>query len=513
MKNRDVAEMLERAATILAMRGENRYRVRAYKKAARAVAGADVHVESLARDNRLQSLQGVGPGIAVKIQEIIKTGRLSLLERMETGTLPVVDEDRVILLASALTLSTELLPDLSALPGVTDCALTGEMRRSRETVPGLAVVLAAADLPLARQSLQDYRQLHRQQWDGNFCQAFHSFGIPVSLYLVAAADFALTYWVSTGSPEHVAQVAALIREKTGHDLLYQQADREMAEFSHEEDIYRLADLPLISPQLREGTGEVEAAQDGSLPVLVAAKDYKGDLHTHSDWSDGTAGVEAMVRAAVELGYEYIAVTDHSRSLKIARGLTLERLAEQRNYIAELQRKYPSIRIFSGIEADILDDGSVDAPDDVLAGLDVVVASVHSGFRQSREKLTGRICRAMQNPYVQIIGHATGRLLGKRDPYDVDVDELIRSAAATGTILEINSSPDRLDINGEYARKAREAGVRIAVNTDAHSQLELANVQLGLATARRGWLSRDDVVNTRSATEIIDVLQDKKKNRH
>lgn len=513
MQNRDVAEMLDRTARILAMRGENRYRVRAYKKAARAVMATSVSVEALIRENRLQTLQGVGPGIAAKISEIYKTGKLGLLERMETGRLPVIEEGREILLASALTLTTELVPALLDLEGIEQAGLTAAVRRGLETVPELAIVLSGSNLALAKQSLTHCGQLHQLQWDGNYCKAVHSFGVPLSFYLVAETDLALTLWLTTGTDAHVRQVARHVQEKTGHDLLTQEAHRDMPTFEREEDVYALAELGYIPPEIREGDGEVEAALAGNLPDVITASHYKGDLHTHSDWSDGTAGVEKMVQSAVELGYQYIAVTDHSRSLKIARGLSLERLAEQKALIRSLQDKYPSIRILTGIEADILDDGSVDAPDDVLAGLDVVVASVHSGFRQSREKLTGRICRAMQNHYVQMIGHATGRLLGKRDPYDVDMEEVIRTAAATGTALEINSSPDRLDINGMYARRAKQAGVLVAINTDAHSQLELANVQLGLTTARRGWLAPGDVLNTRSASEILSVLHAKRKDRH
>jgi DNA polymerase (family 10) len=216
----------------------------------------------------------------------------------------------------------------------------------------------------------------------------------------------------------------------------------------------------------------------------------------------------MAGAAAELGYEYLAITDHSRSLKIAGGLSLERLAAQIQVIKDLQ-KACSIRIFTGIEVDILPDGSLDAPVEVLAGLDVVVASVHSAFRQSKEQMTARICRAMQNPYVQIIGHPTGRLLNKRKAYEVDMEELLKVAAATGTILEINATPDRLDIDDNTARKAKAAGILLAVNTDAHSQTELANAALGLSVARRAWLSREDVINTASARDVQALLQRKR----
>ncbi|MDW7652426.1 MAG: PHP domain-containing protein [Bacillota bacterium] len=510
MRNRDVAEMLDRAARILSLRGENRYRVRAYKRASRAVASCPEEIEKLIQTNRLQSLEGVGAGLAAKIKEIVRTGSLAMLERVETGNLPEIDEGKQILLASALMLSSEIMPELEALPGIKMVRMTGDTRRRPELVRGTEIIVASDDPALARNSLQTYDKLHRLRWDGNFCRAVHSFGVGLTLYLVSEEDFPLTLWVTTGTTAHTQAVAAKIREVTGYDILSQQTESVEPRFTNEEDIYRLAGMPWIPPELRENRGEIEAALEDCLPILVQPADYQGDLHVHSDWSDGTAGVEKMVEAAVELGYKYIAVTDHSRSLKIARGLSLERLADQRAYIASLQKKHTGIRILTGIEADILDDGSVDAPDDILADLDVVVASIHSGFKQSREKMTARICRAMENPYVGMIGHATGRLLGKRDPYEVDMNEVIRVAAATGTALEINSSPDRLDINGQFSRQANEAGVMVAINTDAHSQLELANVILGISMARRGWLTGDHILNTKSAAEVIAWLKEKKK---
>lgn len=512
MRNRDVAEMLDRAARILSLRGENRYRVRAYKRAARAVASSPVEIEKLMRENKLQALEGVGAGIAVKIKEIVKTGKLSLLERVESGKLPDIEEGRMLLLASAITLATELIPALKGLSGISKAALTGDVRRGKETVDKVEIVLATRDVSQARAALESYEHLHQLRWDGNFCSAIHSFGLPLTLYLVHEDDFGLTLWVSSGSAGHVSKVAEIIKREKGQDLFYQEAGKRSLAVDAEEAVYDLAGLPFIHPELREDRGEVEAAQVGELPVLVEASDYCGDLHVHTNWSDGTAEIEKMASAAAELGYGFIAVTDHSRALKIAGGLSLEKLAEQGRYIRNLRTKYPKMRIFAGIEADILDDGSVDAPDDVLASLDVVIASVHSGFRQSSDKLTARICRAMQNPYVHIIAHATGRLLEKRQPYAVDMDEVIRTAAATGTALEINSSPDRLDINDIYSRQAKEAGVLIAVNTDAHSQLELANATLGLTVARRGWLTKEDVLNTRKPDELIPLLQEKRKSR-
>ncbi|MBS4023553.1 MAG: PHP domain-containing protein [Dethiobacter sp.] len=506
MKNGDVAEMLERAARILALRGENRYRVRAYRRAARAIAAEYRDIEILFRQNKLQTLDGVGAGLAAKIKEILHTGQLSLVERLESGVLPEAG-DSIILLASALTLCTELIPELEEIAGVSSVSPTGEVRRCRETVERIELVMAVNDMSHAREALARARRLHNQRFEGNLCLAVHSFGLPLSLYLVSEDDYVRTMWLTTGSEKHVSEVSALVRGNTGGNLVYQNGKKHA--ISSEADIYRLAGLPFIEPELREGRGESAAGLSGELPVLIEAGDYKGDLHVHTDWSDGMASIEKMAEAAVELGYEYMAVTDHSRSLKIAKGLSLDRLAEQVKLIRKVQEKFPTLTILTGIEADILDDGTVDAPDEVLAGLDVVIASIHSGFRQSSEKLTGRICRAMQNPHVMIVAHATGRLLGKRNAYAVDMDEVIRCAANTGTALEINSSPDRLDINDLMAGQARTAGVPVSINTDAHSRLELANVALGITVARRGWLGSGDVINTLGLDALHTFLKRKK----
>ncbi|NLZ94006.1 MAG: PHP domain-containing protein [Firmicutes bacterium] len=507
MQNRDVAEMLDRAARVLALRGENRYRIRAYKKAAHAVAALDEDIRNVAAEDRLQQVAGIGPALAAKIKEIIATGKLALLERLETSQIPA-EINKNILLAAALTFSSELVPNLERLPGIQQVQVAGAVRRCQETVTGLELVVAVSDIKQAKEALSGYPQLHQLTWKNTVGHAVHSFGVEIALYLTSEENFTPLLWQITGSEEHVKKVMAKIKRKTGYDLNSPESLAKL-QIAKEEDIYELADLAPIIPELREDWGEIEAAQSGKLPQVIEAADYKGDLHVHTNWSDGTASIEQMVATAAELGYEYLAITDHSRSLKIARGLSLERLAKQKKYIESLQDKY-NLRILTGIEADILDDGSVDAPDEILAELDVVIASVHSGFRQSQAKLTERICRAMQNPYVQVIGHATGRLLGRRDPYDIDLEEVLRVAAATGTALEINSSPDRLDINDQVARLAKEAGIAVTINTDAHSQLELANIVLGLSVARRGWLEKKEVLNTYPRQEILAVLQQKKR---
>ncbi|NLN07841.1 MAG: PHP domain-containing protein [Firmicutes bacterium] len=505
MKNSEVAEMLARTATLLALRGEDRYRVRAYRSAARAVASLEEDVATLAAQNRLQSIDGVGAGIGAKIKEILQTGSLAMLERLETNPPPEDDEERRYLLASALTFHRQFLPRLQSLPGVACAAITGDVRRRKETVACLEYVLGTTDAGAAQKAVAELPQLHRLRWRGDCCQAVHSYGICLRFHFTAVEDFVRLLWLTTGTEEHVRHVAVRIKARSGRDLYKTFSGAGIAA---EEELYNLAGLPYIAPELREDRGEIAAAAAGKLPRLVEASAYKGDLHVHTSWSDGTAGIEEMAAAARELGYEYLAITDHSRSLTVAKGLSLERLAAQKAHIESLQNKY-GIRILTGIEADILDDGTVDAPDEILAVLDIVIASVHTGLKQEREKITSRIIRAMQNPYVQIIGHATGRLLGKREESDVDMDAILREAAKTGTVLEINASPDRLDITDTIALQAKNAGIKMAVNTDAHSQMELANMLLGLAVARRGWLEDCDVINTLGADALLEILHQKR----
>lgn len=510
MRNIDVARLLDRTANILAIRGENRYRVRAYRRAARTVSAESRDIEILYRENKLQAIDGVGGGIAASIKEIMGTGKLGLLERLEKGGLPDIS-GRSVPLAAALSLASELLPQLSRLAGIVRVDLGGDARRKTETVDRLVVVVEAAEMEQARQSLKQTRTIKRQRWEGHECQAVHSYGLPLALYLVEPADFGFIQWVVTGHSTHIQQVAERLKAITGEDVLGQDTE-EGGRPSEEKDIYARAQLPFIAPELREGRGEVEAAALGNLPKLVAIKDYRGDLHVHTDWSDGAADLEQMVVAAVERGYEYVTITDHSHSLKIARGLSPERLLLQREAIIVLNKKYPQLTILWGIEADILADGSLDAPDELLSQLDVVIASVHSRFGQEGSKITERICRALQNPYVDLLAHPTGRLLGKREAYGVDMEAVIRQARATGTALEINASPDRLDINDRLARTAGEAGVFMAVNTDAHSQLDLDNVGLGLAMARRGWLAPANILNTFTVERLLAFLGQNKQDR-
>jgi DNA polymerase (family 10) len=270
----------------------------------------------------------------------------------------------------------------------------------------------------------------------------------------------------------------------------------------EAEVYAAVGLPWIAPELREDTGEIEAAQAGTLPPLVDVADIRGDLHAHTDWSDGHHPLEALVAAAEARGYEYVIVSDHSRSSTVARGLTPERLRDQLRKIRALQRRH-RIRILTGSECDILSDGTMDFPDDLLRELDLVLAAVHSRFKQPGPEMTARICRALENPHVRVLVHPTGRLLGSREPYDVDLEQVFQTAKRLDKAVEINGSPWRLDLRDVHARRARDLGLQLAVDTDTHYLTELENMALGVATARRAWIGPDQVLNALPLPRLLE----------
>jgi DNA polymerase (family 10) len=271
-------------------------------------------------------------------------------------------------------------------------------------------------------------------------------------------------------------------------------------------VYARLELPLIPPELREGRGEIAAALTGHFPRLIELRDVRGDLHLHTTWSDGKHSVAEMARRALELGREYIAIADHSQSLGVARGLSVERLAEQRREIAAVDAALEGIRLLSSVELDIKSDGSLDYPDDVLAQFDFVTASIHSGFHQPGAQLTERVIAAMRSPHVDAIGHLTGRMLGRREPLEMDVEAILRVAAETGTALEINAWPNRLDLHEEHARRAKALGVKLVINTDAHAADQLDYMHYGVEVARRAWLEPGDVLNTLPLPELLAYLE-------
>jgi len=335
-----------------------------------------------------------------------------------------------------------------------------------------------------------------------------TFGIQVDLRVVDRESFGSAIAYFTGSKEHnirLRELAVRAGLKLNEYGIFREKDDRKLGGRQEEDIYKVLGLQYVPPELREDRGEIEAAQKHGLPQLVEMKDIRGDLHVHSIWSDGTLEVEELAGLAAEKGYAYIALTDHSQGLGVARGLSEERLREQIAAVSALNRRLKGIRIMTGTEVNIRTDGSLDFDDMLLQKLDIVVASVHSGFKQSKERLTQRIVRAMEHPQVSIIGHISGRLIGERDAYDLDMEQVLDTAVRTHTALEINAYPLRLDLHESYLKPARDRGVPIVISTDAHAPGQFDNMQYGVAIARRGWLEKKDVLNTLPAAGLLKKL--------
>jgi DNA polymerase (family 10) len=336
--------------------------------------------------------------------------------------------------------------------------------------------------------------------------------LQVDLRVVKPEEYGAGLQYFTGSKAHnikLRHVAESEGLKVNEYGIFRNSDDQRVAGDTEEGMYSTLGLEWMPPELREDRGEIEAARDRRLPKLVRLEDLKGDLHSHTNWSDGAESPEEMVIAAAARGYEYLAISDHSVSMGFIHGLSLDRIREQRELIDQLNSKYPGIRILQGIEVNIRADGTLDYEDDVLSRFDVVTASVHTGMGMPRDKMTARIIKAIENPHVDILGHPTGRLIGKRDPYEVDIEAVVNAAARSGTALEINSQPERLDLKDTDARLARDRGVLLAVNSDAHTSAQYEGVSYGIATARRGWVEPIDVLNARPLQGLLDWLSERR----
>ncbi|PZN08233.1 MAG: histidinol-phosphatase, partial [Bacillota bacterium] len=456
----------------------------------------------------------LGVTSAADLRRVLESGAAARLpgfgERKARQLLEALEQverqgDRIPL-GYALPVAEALAAELEKLPGVERVAVAGDLRRGRETVAGVELVAAAEDaegvadavaaLPPVEEVLARDPAKVSVRVEG---------GLRVELRIVPPDAFVPALHHATGSAAHIARLRQRARqlglEVDERGIYRRSADGGAEEFlpvPDEAALYRHLGLGYIPPELREDRGEIEAAERGRLPRLVETADLRGDLHVHSRWSDGAASIREMAEAARARGYRYLAICDHSRSLRVAHGLEIEDLRAQWREIEELNRHYAEagipFRILRGAEVDILKDGGLDYPDEILAELDIVVASVHSHLRLDRAAMTERLLAAMENPHVDVIGHPTGRRLGIRDAYEVDLDAVIEAASRSGTVLEINASPERLDLGEEAARKAAERGVMLCIDTDAHAPGQLAQVVLGVTVARRAWLEPAHILN-------------------
>ena len=420
--------------------------------------------------------------------------------------------EKRIKLAEAEQIVRPLLEYLERIDGVRDVKVAGSFRRRRETVGDLDILATCESGPAVMDRFVAYEDVREVLARGETkSSVLLRSRFQVDLRVVPQAAFGAALHYFTGSKDHNVAIRTIGVKKglkiSEYGIFKGEGEKEMRVGGQtEEEVFAAVGLPYIEPELRENRGEIEAAAKGRLPRLIALEDIRGDLHAHTRETDGRSTLEEMAEAARALGYGYLAITEHSRSVTIARGLDPKRLEMQIEAIERLADRYPGLRILKGIEVDILEDGSLDLPDQVLAKLDLRVCSVHSRFALSAEKQTERIIRAMDNPLFNILGHPTGRLIGERDPYAVDMEKIMAAAAERGCFLELNAHPDRLDLTDFHCRMAREMGVKVAVSTDAHYTEDLKFIRFGIDQARRGWLEKDDVLNTRELDDLLALLK-------
>ncbi len=565
MTNREIAEILRRIGDMLDILGENRFKVIAYRRASENILARGRDLRTDWQAGTLQEIPGIGQAIADKIDELLTTGRLEYYERLQdevpAGVVSLLEIPDVgpktakllweglglqsvpeveaaarngrlrdlpglgarseakilagiealyrrsgrIPLGSAWPVATGLLAKLQAdCPEVQNTAVAGSLRRMRSTI-GDIDLLAASEAPAA--VMRAFASLPRVaevvlSGQTKMTVRLHD-GLQVDLRVLEPDRWGAALQYFTGSQAHNVRVRELA-QKQGLSLSeygFKRADGTERLCAGEEEVYEALGLPWIPPELREDRGEIQAALAGELPPLIERQEIRGDLHAHSDWSDGAASLEEMAEAARAQGYAYLLMSDHTQSLGVASGLNPQQIYAQRAEIDALNARWDDFCLLQGCEMEIRADGSLDFEDDVLAGLDLVVASVHTSLRQDPEQITGRVLRALANPYVDIVGHPSGRLLGQREESSVDLDAVIRAAARTGTALEVNSIPARLDLDDVHVRRAVELGVKIAINSDAHHPDGLENLTYGLATARRGWATAADVLNAYTLDEL------------
>jgi len=573
--NSDVVDFFNQVADLLEIEGANQYRVRAYRDAARTISTMSRNVAEMVEEGEdLTELSGIGEDLAGKIKEIVRTGDLEQLEKIEQRTPPqlatlldvaglgpkrvqTIHQELGIASVEELREAAEegrirdlhglgpkteqkvledlerwsaeeertrrdaaeervepLLEFLRTLETVGRVEAAGSYRRKKETVGDLDILVISEAGEDVISRFVDYEDVEEvvSQGETRSTVVFRS-GLHVDLRVVEARSYGAALLYFTGSKQHNITLRNMaleqelkINEYGVWDMAAESGEEEQVAGETEEAIYGLFDLAWIPPELREDRGEVEAAQQGQLPQLITLDDMRGDLQTHTTASDGRASLEEMGEAAQSLGHDYLAITDHSSYIGVTQGLDADELARRIEEIERLNEKMEDLRLLSSVEVDVMEDGSLDLPDDVLENLDLVIFAIHSHFDLPADRQTERIIRAMDNPNCNILAHPTGRQIGKRPGYGVDMGRLMEAAVERGCFLELNAQPDRLDLDDVYCKMAKERGLKLAISTDAHGTEELRFMRYGVYQARRGWLEPGDVLNTRDWDELQALLE-------
>jgi DNA polymerase (family X) len=564
MKNRELANLFEKMADILEFKGENPFKISAYRKASRIIGDLTQDIEEIAEQGELKNVPGIGEGMAQKIVEYLKTGKIAKFEEVRKGvpdeliaimdipgmgpkTLSMLHREKgisnfsqlekaledgslmglfgigekkienikrgILLLKQskgrmnlgvAFPAAKQIVETLRQKTGSKKIEWAGSLRRMKENIGDIDILATGPDKGKIVQAFTHLPEVKEVLASGETkASVIVEGGTQIDLRVVEEDSYGAALQYFTGSKGHNIHLRGIAKAKgikINEYGVFKGAKRIGGK--EEKDVYRVLGMDWIDPELREDRGEIEAAQKGRLPKLVQESEIKGDLHVHSKWSDGISSIEEIAKAARKRGYQYVAICDHSKSLKIAHGLDELRLMKQIEEIDHLNEKLKGFQILKGTEVDILADGTLDLSEKILEKLDIVVGAIHSGFKQDKAKMTKRIVRALENPYIHILAHPTGRLLGARDPYEVEIEELMEAAKKYGKALEINAYFERLDLDDIHCRKAKEMGIRVGIGTDSHHLDQMWMISLGVAVARRGWLETKDVLNTLSLKEIL-----------
>ena len=569
MKNQFVADILNEIADLLDIKGEIFFKTRAYRIAAQAIEVLEEDIETVVSEDRLTSISGIGAAIAKKITEIVETGRLEYLEELTkeipNGLLDLLKiqslgPKKVASLYKNLGITSikklrdaclqgklrnldgfGVITELNILRGIAllektsgrallnvafsdgnnyieylkNCDkidainIAGSLRRMKETI-GDVDILASSNHPnIVMEYFIKYPDVDRVLLKGSTKTSVILYdNLQVDLRVVKKESYGAALQYFTGSKEHNVAMRSLAIKKGFKLNEYGLFDKETETYitgKTEGEIYNKLDLDYIEPELRENSGEIEAAKKKQLPNLVGYNDILGDFHVHSDWSDGSSSIEEIVQVAKNLGYRFVCITDHSQSLRVANGLSESRVDKKIRKIQELNKKNSDFKIYCGTECDIKADGTMDYRNSVLKKFDVVYGGIHTSFKMDRPTATKRIVKAMENNYVHAVAHPTCRMIGRREPFDLDMEEIMDVAKKTDTFLEINAFPDRLDLKDMHVKLAKERGVKVIIGSDAHFIANLPFMRFGIATARRGWLEKKDILNTYSTHDIEKIL--------